>query len=70
MTINPFDAIAREYYQWFEDNRNIFLSELEAVKYFVSKKGVGVEIGVDKGSFVTIAAIKQSKYGKAGLSRL
>ena len=58
MPKNPFDTIAREYDQWFEDNRNIFLSELGAVKYFVPKKGVGVEIGVDKGSFVAIEALK------------
>ncbi len=58
MTKNPFDTIAREYDQWFDDNSNVFLSELEAVKYFVPKKGVGVEIGVGTGRFASELGIK------------
>jgi len=50
-TTNPFDSIAKEYDQWFNDNENTFLSELEAIKFFLSKQGKGVEIGVGTGRF-------------------
>lgn len=35
---NPFNYIAKEYDQWFDDNKNTFLSELETMKYFLSKQ--------------------------------
>jgi ubiquinone/menaquinone biosynthesis C-methylase UbiE len=50
-TINPFDSIAKEYDQWFDDNLNIFHSELEAVRNFLPKQGRGIEIGVGTGRF-------------------
>lgn len=57
-TINPFDLIAREYDQWFDDNKFTFLSELEAVRYFTPSKGKGVEIGVGTGRFASELGIK------------
>jgi hypothetical protein len=57
-TINPFDRIASEYDQWFDDNKFTFLSELEVVKYFTPSTDKGIEIGVGTGSFVGINAIK------------
>lgn len=51
IAINPFDPIAKEYDQWFDDNRNIFHSELEAVRFFLPRQGKGVEIGVGTGRF-------------------
>lgn len=51
IAINPFDPIAKEYDQWFDDNRNIFHSELEAVRNFLPKQGKGVEIGLGTGRF-------------------
>jgi ubiquinone/menaquinone biosynthesis C-methylase UbiE len=49
--INPFDPIAKEYDQWFDDNKNMFHSELEAVRIFLPKQGRGTEIGVGTGRF-------------------
>lgn len=51
MTTNPFDPIAKEYDQWFDDNKNIFHAELEAVRNFLPKQGRGIEIGVGTGRF-------------------
>lgn len=48
---NPFDKITKEYDQWFDDNMNTFLSELEVVRFFLPKEGKGVEIGVGTGRF-------------------
>ncbi|WP_291125351.1 class I SAM-dependent methyltransferase [Flavobacterium sp. UBA6031] len=50
---NPFDPIAKEYDQWFDDNKNTFHSELEALKYFLPTQGRGVEIGVGTGRFAS-----------------
>ncbi|MCK9207109.1 MAG: class I SAM-dependent methyltransferase [Salinivirgaceae bacterium] len=55
---NPFNAIAKEYDQWFDDNKNTFLSELAAVKYFLPKQGKGLEIGVGTGRFAMNLGIK------------
>ena len=55
---NPFDPIAKEYDQWFDDNMNIFLSELNAIKYFLPNEGTGVEIGVGTGRFAMELGIK------------
>lgn len=55
---NPFDAIAKEYDQWFDDNMNIFRSELNAIKYFLPDEGTGVEIGVGTGRFAMELGIK------------
>lgn len=51
ITINPFDPIAKEYDQWFDENIATFLSELGAIKFFLPKQGKGIEIGVGTGRF-------------------
>jgi ubiquinone/menaquinone biosynthesis C-methylase UbiE len=56
--INPFEAISEEYDQWFDDNTFTFLSELEAVKYFIPSAGKGLEIGVGTGRFASELGIK------------
>lgn len=48
---NPFDNICAEYDQWFDENKNIFQSELEAVRNFLPKQGNGIEIGVGTGRY-------------------
>lgn len=58
LNTNPFDLIAKEYDQWFDDNKNTFLSELAAVKYFLPKQGKGLEIGVGTGRFAMELGIK------------
>lgn len=55
---NPFDPIAREYDQWFDDNKFTFLSELEAIRFFTPSVGKGLEIGVGTGRFAAELGIK------------
>ncbi len=55
---NPFEAISKEYDQWFDDNKVTFLSELAAVKYFLPKQGKGLEIGIGTGRFAMELGIK------------
>jgi ubiquinone/menaquinone biosynthesis C-methylase UbiE len=48
----PFDLYSESYDQWFEDNRELYLAELEAVrKLMPSTKGQGLEVGVGTGRF-------------------
>jgi ubiquinone/menaquinone biosynthesis C-methylase UbiE len=56
---NPFDLIAKEYDQWFDDNKSTFHSELKAIKYFLPTHGNGVEIGVGTGRFASELGIGQ-----------
>lgn len=46
-----FDTYVEEYDNWYERNRFVYLSELEALKYVVPKGGRGIEIGVGTGRF-------------------
>ncbi|MBN1144133.1 MAG: class I SAM-dependent methyltransferase [Bacteroidales bacterium] len=57
-TVNPFDPIAKEYDQWFDDNKTAYLSELEALKFFMPVQGKGIEIGVGTGRFASQLGIK------------
>lgn len=50
-TIEPFESFPDRYEAWFEKYRYIYLSELEAVKFFIPKNGKGIEIGVGSGRF-------------------
>jgi SAM-dependent methyltransferase len=56
--IKPFDEHPDIYEQWFEKNRYVYLSELEAVKKLLPGKGNGVEIGVGSGRFAAPLGIK------------
>jgi len=47
----PFDQYYDEYERWFVENRNVYLSEIAAIRHFVPKRGLGVEIGVGSGQF-------------------
>jgi len=46
-----FDTYVEEYDNWYERNRFVYLSELEALKCVVPKRGRGIEIGVGTGRF-------------------
>ena len=46
-----FDIYSKEYDQWYEENKFAYLSELEALKKVVPKKGRGLEVGVGSGRF-------------------
>ncbi len=49
--MNIFDKYYIEYDKWYDDNRNIFLSELEALKKVIPQNKIGLEIGVGTGRF-------------------
>ncbi len=53
-----FDEYYERYEQWFDDNRYTYLSELEAVRHFVPKRGKGIEIGIGSGKFAEPLGIK------------
>ena len=46
-----FDKHYQEYDEWYDRNRYAYLSELEAVKKGLPKKGYGLEVGVGSGRF-------------------
>ena len=46
-----FDEHYRQYEAWFEKNRFVYLSELEAVRSALPPKGKGLEVGVGSGRF-------------------
>ena len=46
-----YDRLAGEYDDWFSHNKDIYESELEAVRKMVPRGGIGVEIGVGTGRF-------------------
>jgi len=48
-----FDKNSYEYDNWFEENYNIFESELNAIKSFIPKGLNGIEIGVGTGKFAS-----------------
>jgi len=48
---NGFDVYSEEYDRWYERNKFAYLSEIEALKKVVPKKGKGLEIGVGTGRF-------------------
>jgi len=55
---NIFDRYAKKYDGWYDKNRFAYLSELEALKKALPKKGRGLEIGVGTGRFAAPLAIQ------------
>lgn len=47
----PFDKYINDYEQWFEENKYVYLSEVNAVKHFIPKSKKGIEIGIGTGRF-------------------
>lgn len=48
---NIFDRYYKKYDAWYDKNKFAYLSELEAIKKVLPKKGKGLEIGVGTGRF-------------------
>ncbi|MCK5595016.1 class I SAM-dependent methyltransferase [bacterium] len=53
-----FDHYYKKYDAWYEKNKFAYLSELEAVKQVLPKKGKGLEIGVGTGRFAKALGTK------------
>jgi len=56
--INIFDKFYKKYDAWYERNKFAYLSELEAIKKVLPKKGKGLEIGVGTARFAKPLGIK------------
>ncbi|WP_054034401.1 class I SAM-dependent methyltransferase [Desulfatitalea tepidiphila] len=55
----PFEKHADHYDQWFEDNSDIYLAELEAVRQLMpSHAANGLEVGVGSGKFAAPLGIQ------------
>lgn len=48
---DAFDVHSEEYDNWYEKNKFVYLSEVEALKRVVPEGGKGIEIGVGTGRF-------------------
>jgi ubiquinone/menaquinone biosynthesis C-methylase UbiE len=58
MENNPFDIFTTDYENWFKENKNIFQSELLALKQVVPTDKTGLEIGIGSGIFAKKLDIK------------
>ena len=56
--IKPFEEYTTQYEDWFERNKFVYRSELQAIRIQLPEKGEGVEIGVGTGRFATLLGIK------------
>ncbi len=52
--VNVFNEFAGDYDRWFDRNRLVFQSEVQAVKKFFPDSYIGLEIGVGSGRFASI----------------
>jgi len=55
--VNIFNRYYKRYDAWYERNKFAYLSELEAIKKVLPKKGKGLEIGVGTGRFARALGI-------------
>ena len=55
---NIFDRYYKQYDSWYERNRFAYLSEIEAIKIVIPKRGKGLEIGVGTGRFASALGIR------------
>ena len=54
----PFEEYVLQYEEWFEKNRYVYESELQATRIQLPKDGKGLEIGVGSGRFAAPLGIK------------
>lgn len=55
----PFDKYLDEYEKWFEDNRYVYESEVEAVRHCIPSGKKGIEIGIGTGRFAVPLNIQE-----------
>ncbi|MHA1370153.1 MAG: class I SAM-dependent methyltransferase [Promethearchaeota archaeon] len=49
--VEPFDRYRDKYEAWFEKNKLVYRSEIEAVGKLIPRDGIGLEVGVGTGRF-------------------
>ncbi|HMB97820.1 MAG TPA: class I SAM-dependent methyltransferase [Balneolaceae bacterium] len=57
--VDIFEKKASEYDKWFDKHRNLFLSELKALRKAIPENKSGIEIGVGTGRFAEKLSIKR-----------
>ncbi len=66
----PFDKYINDYEIWFEENKFVYESELEAVKHFIPSGKIGIEIGIGTGRFALPTGIKEGIEPSASMRKL
>ena len=56
--MDVFNKFYKKYDDWYDENKFIFLSELEAVRKVIPEEGKGLEIGVGSGRFASALNIE------------
>ena len=56
--MNVFDRYFKKYDAWYDKNKFAYLSEINAVKKVLPRRGIGLEIGVGTGRFAAPLGIK------------
>ncbi len=51
MRYNPFQYDISDYDLWYDENYNIYQSEVNAIKFMVGDKDIGLEVGCGTGRF-------------------
>ena len=67
---NVFNKHYKRYDAWYDKNNYAYLSELDAVKLVLPKKGKGLEIGVGTGRFASALGIKYGVEPAANMAKL
>jgi ubiquinone/menaquinone biosynthesis C-methylase UbiE len=67
---NVFNKHYKRYDAWYDKNNYAYLSELDAVKLVLPKKGKGLEIGVGTGRFASALGIKYGVEPSANMAKL
>jgi ubiquinone/menaquinone biosynthesis C-methylase UbiE len=55
---DTFEKYAQEYDKWFDENKDVYKSEIMALRDLIPREGVGLEVGVGTGRFATPLGIK------------
>ncbi|WP_321422414.1 class I SAM-dependent methyltransferase [uncultured Methanobacterium sp.] len=58
VNVRPFENYSKKYDEWFDKNRFIYESELQAVKELLPSGKTGIEVGVGSGRFAAPLGIK------------
>lgn len=67
---NPFETDYALYDAWFEENANVYQSELLAVEALLPQEGRRVEVGVGSGRFASRLGITEGIEPAAGIATL
>ena len=69
-TDNPFDTHFLQYDAWYDDNANVFESELRAIRAILPPPGRWIEVGVGSGRFAEALGIPRGIEPSEGVSSL